>query len=120
MVILEPGKTGRAAVENIPPEVQALLQSQETQIMPAELLAVPVTLQGAAAILRGKDLVIRSACAAEDCSLIAFQTSMISLGLGSHIWFEYVPSEQNVSDPLTRLVVNDALVRQKIQSKEWV
>jgi len=62
---------------------------------------------------------IKSASAAPDCSGIALKTGLLTSALNVRVWYEYVPSEQNVSDPLSRKGFEDPEVAEKLRTGEY-
>ena len=100
---------------DVPMEVQYKLNVRATQIMPAEMLAVPLSLMALSSCFRGRDVVvfidnqaamaalIRTSSSAHDCSLFALLTSILTLTLRIRPWFEYVDTKQNPAARLSRL-----------------
>ena len=127
----EVSKPALVAVWDVPFHVQQNLQARATQIMPADLLAVPLTLLAVPDVLRGKDIIffidnqsamaalIRACSSVSDCSLLALLTSVLTLSLRVRPWFEYVNTKQNPADVLSRQGYADATVRSKIDAGAW-
>ena len=118
-------------VVDIPLQAQSLLVKRKTQIMPAELLAVPVVLLGMRNLVANRDIIwfidnqsalaalIKSASAAPDCAGVALKTGLLTSAFNIRVWYEYVPSEQNVSDPLSRKGFEDPEVMNKLRTGEY-
>ena len=118
-------------VWDVPPEVQACLQERSSQIMPAELLAAPLTFLAAPSSFREQDVLffidnqaamaalIRASSRASDCSLISLFCSVLVVSLRARAWYEYVNTKQNPADRLSRLGFEDPIVSARIQSGEW-
>jgi hypothetical protein len=118
-------------VWDVPEWVQDQLQQRHTQIMPAELLAAPLTYLAAPASFRNRDVLffidnqaamaalIRASSRVSDCSLISLFCSIATMVLRARTWYEYVNTKQNPADRLSRLGYDDPTVRQRIAAGEW-
>eukprot|EP00435_Cladocopium_sp_Y103_P062494 s445_g24.t1 len=104
---------------------------RRTYINLLELLAVPLLAFSAPEILRGRDIIwfldnqaawraiIRSASSASDVSHLSLLVGLQFAKLQCNPWFEWVPSHQNLSDPLSRQGWMDPTVVAAIQSGTW-
>ena len=54
-----------------------------------------------------------------DSSEMALVAALQAATLGSRLWFEWVQSDQNPSDPLSRLGMKDPGVRAKLRNGTW-
>ena len=118
-------------VVDIPLQAQSLLIRRKTQIMPAELLAIPVVLLGMKDMVTNRDVIwfidnqsalaalIKSASAAPDCAGVALKTGLLTSALNVRVWYEYVPSKQNVSDPLSRGGFDDREVKENLKTGKY-
>jgi hypothetical protein len=103
-------KIHRGFVTNVPPAALLCFIERETRIFAAEALAVILTigfeeelLQHRAAIMFIDNMSAMSAFVtgtsrAADISALAFALHYNMVSIGSHPWFEYVPSVSNISD----------------------
>ena len=96
-----------------------LFQARDQQITPLEAFLGPVVLWNEAAALAEQDILwfvdnqaamaslIKGSSSQCDICTVAAATSLWSARLDSRIWFEYVESEANISDGLSRLGLSD-------------
>ena len=99
---------------DIPQLVQDLLVHRTQQIIPAELLAVPVTACALGDICRNRDTIcfidntaalaalVKSTSSQQDAAHITMVTIMVFLDHRARVWYEYVNTKQNPADVLSR------------------
>ena len=99
--------------------------------MSAELTAFPVVLLGMKDRAADRDVIdfiynqsalaalIKPASAAPDCAGVALKTGLLTSALNGRIWYGYVPSEQNVSDPLSRRGFEDLEVMKRLRTDKY-
>ena len=110
----EPNQKPWAAAIDTPQHLVDGLSARKTQIIPLELMAAAGMLYTYQDKLRGKDIIFfidnQSACSAlvKGCSrswdirLLATSWQLLCLQLGCRVWIEWVPSESNPADILSR------------------
>ena len=62
---------------------------------------------------------VKGASRVEDLSELTLLTNLALAALGTRTWYEWVPTLQNVSDPLSRDGWEDQTVKDKVSSGEW-
>ena len=132
LVFTRDGGPALVDVWEVPPLVQSRLLQRVTQIMPAELVAIPLTILAAQAVVRNRDVIffidnqsamaalIRASSRVADCSLLSLFTSLLCMRLQIRPWYEYVNTKQNPADRLSRLGFSDAHVSEHIRSGKWM
>ena len=117
---------------DIPQLVQDLLVHRTQQIIPAELLAVPVTACALGDICRNRHTIcfidntaalaalVKSTSSQQDAAHITLVTSMIFLYHRARVWYEYVNTKQNPADVLSQESWKDSTVRHRLASGLWL
>ena len=94
--------------------------SRRTQIYPAEAIAVPIALAVFSRHTCGRDVtafcdnaaavssLIRGSSTSEDVLKMGEVTALLSLDLGLRLWIDWVDSDSNPSDGLSRAGLADA------------
>ena len=113
-IMWQPGLKPFAAAVDTPQHLVDALSPRKTQIIPLELMAAAGMLYTYGDKLRGQDVIFfidnQSVCCAlvKGCSrswdiqLLATSWQLMCLQLGCRIWIEWVPSESNPADILSR------------------
>ncbi len=121
----------RCFSQDVLQDVQANLLPRSTQIIPAEVIAIPVAAWLFRASIRHRDVIffldnqaawsalIKSASSAEDCSSISLVCNLLLMLFCVRPWFEYVHTAQNPADPLSRDGLADRGVRAKLRNGLW-
>ena len=103
----------------------------EVVITPAERFAPIVAFQTFADHLRGREVIWRvENQAAGTCvvkagpqvpalSLLPLRATSLMAALGCRVWAEYIPSPDNIADPLSRKGLDDPFVADKIATGVW-
>ena len=124
---------GLVHVSSVDVPTSALSQwlARKTYINLLELLAAPILATCAPQLLRGRDVLwfidnqaalaalVRSASSAQDISQLALFTGVAFTRLRCNPWYEWIPSRQNPSDPLSRSGLQDPHVREQLASGNW-
>ena len=118
---------------DVPLEVVDSWIKRETYITQAELLILPVVMlaDSLSTNLQDRDIIwfvdnqaamgaaIKAGSSVEDMSEVVFIHNLAAIRLSVRIWYEYVPSALNISDPLSREGLSDPSVAGKLSSGEW-
>ena len=98
----------------MPEHVVQSWKQRKTYIATAELLIAPLLVLSALHIFHERDILwfidnqsamgalVKSASSADDMSEMALLNSLALASVSARVWFEYVPSALNISDPLSR------------------
>ena len=99
---------------DVPEFVVQSWRTRLTYIATAELLIAPLLVLSSHSLFSERDVLwfidnqsalgalIKSASSADDMSEMALLNSLALASVAARVWFEYVPSKLNVSDPLSR------------------
>ena len=113
-ILWQPGELPYAAAIDTPQVLVDALSPRKTQIIPLELMAAAGMLVAYGHLLRGEDVIFfisnQSVCCAlvKGCSrswdiqLLSTCWQLLCLQLGCRVWIEWVPSESNPADVLSR------------------
>ena len=113
-IMWQPGELPYAAAVDTPQQLVDALSVRKTQIIPLELMAAAGMLVTYGHLLRGEDVIFfidnQSVCCAlvKGCSrswdiqLLSTCWQLLCLQLGCRVWIEWVPSESNPADILSR------------------
>ena len=117
-------KTIQAGATKVPAEVLQCFEDRQTQIMPLEALAILQCFSVFAdQPIRGRDLLIfvdnqsvcaavaKGACSSADCAHIVSACHLLWAKLGCRLWIEWVASDDNPSDGLSRTGLQDPWTR---------
>ena len=121
-VFLHPDHTQiRGGAAKVPDCVVACLQDRATQIMPLEALAIlQCLLVYGLDCVEGRDILLfcdnqavcaavaKGACSEPDTARIVTTCHLLWAKLACRVWIEYVPSNDNPSDGLSRAGIKDA------------
>ena len=125
LVLMCPDAQPQGIACTIPKHVLEAFQERETQITPLEALAV---LQASVVFteqIAGRDVIwfcdnqvvcsalVRGSCASDDIASIVVLCHLLWASYSVRVWIEWVPSEANVSDGLSRSGVADEWTRQQ-------
>ena len=112
-VIFQDGQTFCISLD-VPEYVVQSWKFRKTYIATAELLIAPLLALSAPHIFSERDVLwfidnqsalgvlVKSASSANDMSEMALLNSLALASVSARVWFEYVPSKLNISDPLSR------------------
>jgi hypothetical protein len=118
-ILWRPGELPHAAEVDTPQNLVDALSERKTQIIPLELMAAAGMLTTYGHMLRGEDVIFfidnQSVCCAlvKGCSrswdiqLLSTCWQLLCLQLGCRVWIEWVPSESNPADILSRAGTTD-------------
>jgi hypothetical protein len=118
-VIFQPGVTPIGRTMLLDWDLVSYWLPRQQQIMAAEAFAALALPSEHFPVLRGRDVVwfidnqsacsslIRGGSAAEDVEQIALVTHLLFLVLGSRVWFEWIDTDSNPADGLSRLGLED-------------
>ena len=121
MYIVCDGQHFVASVD-VPEHVMLFWRERQTYINVLELVAVPLLAMSAPQFFRGRDVVhfidnqvalqtlIKAASRVGDINHISLLAGLCFAQLHCRPWYYWVPSEQNVSDPLSRLGFQDPAI----------
>ena len=113
-ILWQPGELPYAAALDTPQEFVDAQSTRKTQIIPLELMAAAGMLVTYGHLLRGEDVIFfmdnqRVCCAlvkgcsrSWDIQLLSTCWQLLCLQLGCRVWIEWVPSESNPADILSR------------------
>ena len=116
---------------DVPYEFQQQLQVRNKQIMPAELLAIPVTALAVLHLIRHRDVIafvdntaalsalVKCTSNREDTAHMTLVASMLFVTNDNRVWHEYVNTLQNPADVLSREAFASPLVSKRIKAGEW-
>ena len=131
ILIVEQNTQPICSTFDVPDAVISTWRYRTTYIGQGELLAGPLALWLHADRLRGRDVtwyvdnisaasaLIKGASPQADSSEMALVASLQAASLGTRLWFEWIQSDQNPSDPLSRLGLEDPNVRAKLNKGTW-
>ena len=103
----------------------------EIAITMAELYAALVAFQTFADHLRGRDVLwfvdkraagtcfVKAGSQVAALSLLALRATSLMGALGCRVWAEYIPSPDNIADPLSRDELDDTFVATKLAACVW-
>ena len=103
----------------------------EVVTTPADLYAALVALQALADHLRGRDVLwfvdnqaagtsfVKAGSQVPALSLLALRATSLMGALGCRVWAEYIPSPDNIADPLSRDGLEDPFVATKVATGVW-
>ena len=131
ILVVEHGRRPVCSTYDVPDHVIATWRLRTTYIGQGELLAGPLALWLHSDRLRGRDVtwyvdnisaasaLIKGSSPQEDNSEMALVAALQAASLGVRLWFEWVQSDQNPSDPLSRLGLDDPAVRAQLEAGTW-
>jgi len=126
-VLFEKGIVPAGSTADVPREVTASWNTRATQIFPAEAFAVYTAVWDLRHRLEGQDVLafvdnegaaaalIRGSSGVEDVGCIAQALHWLLLGLRCRLWIEWIDSESNPSDGLSR----DGLLDEWSRAQGW-
>ena len=131
-IVYRPGHKPHAMMLDATPEIRASWGPQTTIINQAELAAALMVAATVPELLRGMDIIwfidnssaesalVKAGSPTETmCRQALYATAMLA-GLGCRVWFEHVPSKDNIADVLSRDAKDDPMVRAMIESGQWL
>ena len=125
LVLLCPDAQPQGVACTIPKLVLEAFQERETQITPLEALAVLQASVVFAEHMEQRDVIwfcdnqvvcsalVRGSCASDDIASIVVLCHLLWASVSARVWVEWVPSEANVSDGLSRSGTADDWTRQQ-------
>ena len=131
LLLCRPGLPSLCASVDVPEAVVQCWDFRETYIDQGELLAGPLAAMLFAEALRGQDVLwfidntgactamLKTSSPIEDNSSMAHVASFALLALRARPWYEYVPSDDNPSDPLSRDGYLGPGVSARIATGQW-
>ncbi|CAE7158869.1 DNMT3A [Symbiodinium necroappetens] len=127
-VLFVPGSQPAGYAAWVPDEVLTSFQKRETQIAPLEALAVVLASLQCREALAGAEVLwfidnqavcsslVRGTSSIDDMASLVSVTHLLWASMGARVWIEWVDSESNVSDGLSRSGCHDAWTC----SQDWV
>ena len=112
-------KQCHSGATKVPAEVLQCLQDRKTQIMPLEALAILQCFVVFGSRFTGRDILLfvdnqavcagvaKGACSSADCARIISACHLLWAKMGCRVWIEWIPSDDNPSDGLSRAGLQD-------------
>ena len=131
ILIIPPHGIPHVGSYDVPSDVYDVWDERRQYIALGELLAGPVAAHVASNLLAGKDILwyidnvgalsvlIKNTSRAHDCAKMGMLMSASMMLIQARPWFEYIQSDQNPSDVLSRDGLEDPVVARNIREGKW-